>query len=239
MVDKDNERWYLDRFVSTCPDFLPGKLTPDEEPDFLVNTPSGMIGMELTRFYVQLGADERPRQEQENLRLKIVDTAGRVFASRESRRLHVNVQFSLDSNLHKRDIERVGEQIAASVEAVQIEEGNYEVIDSDLPPEVAHIMVVRSAALSSSYWHADDIAFTPEAGSDQLQGIIASKEQRLRKYRSKAHTNWLIIVVDGSALSSVADWPEETLSHVYNSAFDCVYLFLNAQNRSMRLSTHQ
>lgn len=235
-MDKEQERWYLNRFATACPDFPPGEPISHENPDFLVESLSSMIGIELTRYFVRPAEGERPRQEQENLRSRIVSRAREVLASRDTRRLHVNVQFDFESNLHTRDIDRVAQYLAGSVEQSSVKQGSFEVIESDLPPEVLHVMVWRSKALTDSYWHADDIASTPEVSPEEVQAIIANKEPRLIDYRTSAEKNWLVIVADGSELSSHVDWPAQTLDHVYDSAFDRVYLFLNAHNRSIQLS---
>ena len=237
MANKELERWYLERFILTCPDFPAGEIKPSEQPDFLVGGKDTTVGIELTRFFVEHRSDERPRQEQESLRSRVLEEADRIHAAQDPRYVHVNVLFSLDSNLHKSDVVPIGAAIAHAVVNAPVDIGAFVTVDSRLPEGVNSMMIARSNKLTQSSWHFDDVGFTPEVTSSELQRIIRSKDDNLSQYRQQAPSHWLLIIVDGSGLSSTADFPEKVLHYGYESSFDRAYLFFNAQSSSIELQT--
>lgn len=152
MPDKARERWYLDRFASTCKDFPAGQLIESEKPDFLIESHEERVGIELTRYYVPLPVGGRPPQEQEALRSRIIREAKDTIKSTDKRRFHVNVQFALASDLQKQDVQRISDQLAEAVRRSQVEQGKYEVIECSLPPEIENALIVNSDSLTDTYW---------------------------------------------------------------------------------------
>ena len=242
MADKELEAWYLERFIPTCPDFPVGIISPSEEPDFLIAAAQGTCGIEMTRYYVPLTQGRGPHQEQESLRDRILQEAAELFSREDPRLVHVNVLFSLGSRLGKNDIQPLARGLTAAVVRLEVELGEFKAIDEDspldagLPDGIASIMVATSSKLTRSSWHCDDVALTPEAGPQHVQSILDAKEPRVDAYRRSASSIWLVVVVDATRLSSVADFPSHTFEHSYSTSFDRVYLFFTGSSRSTRLS---
>jgi hypothetical protein len=54
---------------------------PRREPDIVVETQNGLIGIEITRFYREHGARSSALQAQESLKERIVERARGMYAS--------------------------------------------------------------------------------------------------------------------------------------------------------------
>ena len=242
MPDKDREIWYLNRFLQTLRDAPSSGWNASEEPDFLADTDSGKVGIELVRFFVDVPGEDRPRQEQESIKSSIVGEAKRILDGMRLPNVQVNVTFSLSSSLTKRDVKYLGNAIATAVLSHLPPENGYLTIarhgtlSEPLPSEIAYINVIRSASLTRNYVYFDDVAFTPKVEPREIQAIIDSKESKIPAYAKQADELWLLIVIDGGELSSVADFPQRATKHSYGTTFDRVFLFFNAHMATVELS---
>ena len=81
MSDKKNqERHFLNMVAQATSDFPVGCIRDDEEPDFIIESGSDAIGIEVTRIFHAPCPDERPKQVEESEREQITQLAC-TFAS--------------------------------------------------------------------------------------------------------------------------------------------------------------
>lgn len=67
---KTEERHFVEILAEKLGDFPPGNLIDSESPDFLVATPEGVIGIEVTKIH---HADERRQQESDLWLMRLAD----------------------------------------------------------------------------------------------------------------------------------------------------------------------
>lgn len=235
---KQLELHYLRRFREIFPDFPAGEVIQTEEPDFLVNA----IGIELTRFFVKAPDERRPLQEQEQLRSQVILQSKTLFEKDYGVPLWVSVHFAKWSQLRKNQISELAENLTEIVERnfPNPGESSIEVFTGDnqdyFPKEFASVSVKRPSSLTEGYWSSPDIGFPPKLTSSDVQVELSKKNDRHNTYLQKCEAVWLIIVIDGHAISSFVDnIPEKTRQHGYDFQFNRVFLFRNFEGEIIEL----
>ena len=241
MPDKDLEAWYMDRWLSCHESFSHGEPVPSEEPDFVLETPDGLLGVEITRFFVETEIGSRPLQEQESIRAKVLRKASQLFGETRRPFLQVNVFFSAAKPLSNSDVDHLANALATLVSDLDVAPGEICTLDDHndprqkLPAQVLSVMAVGSTRFTKNHWFFDDTALTPEVTTAQIQRILDDKRDKYPVYRRDTTRVWLLIVLDGGGMSSLADFPSATLATSYTSCFDRVFLFINAFSRSIEV----
>jgi hypothetical protein len=240
---KDRELWQVERFKETCPEFPAGEIVSTEEPDFLVNASGVSFGIELTDLYRTDSDNKLPRQASESLRKQIVERAKKLYDESHGPELWVSVYFSAFESLSKSRVPDIANHLVTIVRAADVEvDGNVQVEadwdTSDFPEEINSIHIRRLSLLTKGFWNAPDAAFIPDCEPDQIQEIIDKKNKRITSYRNRCDVVWLLIVVDGFALSATVNFTESVRNHSFASSFDRVFIFENAAERSFELSLH-
>src|SRR6266540_4856916 len=241
-LQKERERWQLERFKISCVDFPSGLITPGEEPDFLIGGGSGVVGIELTDLYRTDSDDRLPRQASEGLRDQIVKRAQRIYERLSGPEVWVSVHFSPYAKLRKSLVPGLATKLATIVAAAGLGvNGNVNLEDESdapgFPDEFSMFNIRRLQVLTKGFWTAPDAAFVPDCEPNEIQQIIDKKNKRVPSYHRKCQTMWLLIVIDGFALSSTVNVPDATRIHVYRSGFDRTFVSENAAERSFELKT--
>src|SRR4051812_35325274 len=115
MPDKERERFYLEMLRRAIPEIPAVVPTEPEPPDFLFETGRGTLGIEFTAFHLPPAPGERPHQERQALKERIVELAERLHDERASPALYVAVHFNHHVALDKKDTVRLAHEIANSV----------------------------------------------------------------------------------------------------------------------------
>src|SRR6185437_8674280 len=108
---KDIESYYLARFKELLPDFPAGAITPTEEPDFLVETPRGQLGIELTELHIAAPPGSIPLQASLAMRQRTVDRAQAIYAAGGYPRIRCTV-FMSDEHIQRSELEALAATIA-------------------------------------------------------------------------------------------------------------------------------
>lgn len=242
-MQKEREQWQVARFKNTCPEFPQGEILPTEEPDFLVESSGVKVGIELTGLYRTDSDNKLPRQASESLRKQIVDRAQSLYKEAGGPELWVSVYFSAFESLSKSRVPHIASRLESLVRAANVaDDGNVRLeADWDTPDfhdEINSIHIRRLAILTKGFWNVPDAAFVPDCEPNQIQELIDKKNKRLTSYRNYCDVIWLVIVVDGFALSSTVNFREAVRNHSFTSDFDRVFIFENANERSFELRVH-
>jgi len=238
---KKLERYHLDRFKGAFPDFPAGKITHDDEPDFLVDTSIVTQGIEVTQIFRETPEGRRPMQEQESLRREILERVKCAYDTAGHPPVCVSVSFALGDSLAKKNLAPLAKKLLVVVtraipEAGGVRDVDYEGFGEDELPDVFdRVSIYRRAEYKTSYWSAPDAAFVPGYGPEHLQAIISGKNARAGEYRKRATVLWLLIVADGSGLSSHLDFSETTWTHEYVANFERVFYFDNIDRKVAEL----
>jgi hypothetical protein len=232
---KDHERYYLDLFRSTFPRFPAGSVEDGESPDFIVHSPDGKIGIELTRIYRQARSNRAPLQSQESERDAVVADARQIYETMELDPVQVHFAFEGDSNLTKRNRKKYAHTLAMVVAKNLPPKNSWLDVDNDFnspesfPFEVHNISIARFDSLTRNAWSVPVGGFVLEDCRTDFQRVISQKDLLVRDYRD-CREQWLLIVADWSGPSSFFEPSTQTLTHVYRTAFDRIF-FLSAVSR--------
>jgi hypothetical protein len=239
-MKKELERWQLERFKKTCSSFPEGKIIESERPDFLIDTSAGIVGIELTQLYRSDSHTALPPKATESLRQQIVDRAHGLYKETGGHPLWVTVFFNLASELRQSLVPELASRVADLVTAahagmnarIKLEA---ESDTSEFPDEIASIHIRRLPILTEGFWNTWGVGFVPTYNPDQLQKIIEKKEKSISSYRDRCDAIWLVIVVGGFAISSIVNFEDDVYHHSYTTAFDRVFVFKNAGEKSFEL----
>lgn len=240
---KNEEHFYLDRFRTASGLLSIARVEPYEAPDFIVRTPSGIIGLEVTKYYIPTPANGRPRQEQESLRSKVLENAKALHAASINEPIRVSVFFNEHSPIRKTQISDFASRLATLVsnyrplpwERIEVKWEN----GLSTLPELAALTISGYPGDMKSEWVALDANFLPNVTSEEIQSIVDGKTNRIRRYPKEVASKWLLIVLDGFAMSSTAKITPELIARPFKGRFDRLFLFENFGSRYHELSCTQ
>src|ERR1051326_4176007 len=78
------------------------------------------------------------------------------------------------------------------------------------------------AGAHDPYVTSTDVTWVREITHDELQNIATGKEKRIQSYRQRCSDVWLLIVVNGFRISSMAQLPKELREII--SSFDRAFV---------------
>ena len=152
MAKKDKERRFVEIFAEKLGPFPPGKLIDSESPDFLVATPEGVIGIEVTKIH---HANE-PRQQESECR-SLVDAACRLYENEGTIPLEVKVHFGGSTQFNKRNREKFA-RIFANLVLTNIPRPNSWIsLDNNwenpsfFPYEIEGLSIIRLSAFRRNF----------------------------------------------------------------------------------------
>ena len=229
-MNKDAECFYLDRFRENFTNFPRGNVCLDESPDFLIKSPTGIIGVEVTHFYRQMSSDTQPTlQQRESVRHKITSLAKSIYDRKGHPSVFVSVHFDLNFHCRKSDIQHIAERLVelAELSLSGLTEEKKEKIWRKYEIQLNGVLLlsVRKWRMEKSHWNAPLASFVPTVNPQQIQDILDEKNTRCADYRTKCDEVWLIIVMDRFSASSFSIIPEGIADRHYTYEFDSAFLF--------------
>ena len=237
---KDHERHHLDRFLAASGLFPAQPVQGHEVPDFLIGERPCLVGVEVVQYFRPTDSGNRPLQEQESLRSRLVAQAHELYAGGAGAPVRVSVHFSDYSLLSKQGLRPLAEHIARLVHTCSLEpwEGRELSWEDGLAdtPAIDSLMVYGLPDGFDSEWVAPGFGWVPVLQSDEIQSIIDTKALRLSTYPTDVSLTCLLIVLDGFAVSSMVQVPAETAAHVFPAPFDRLFLFQNFGAKVLELN---
>jgi hypothetical protein len=241
MWKKDLEVWYVEQLRRALSSFPAGQIVPAEAPDFVVHTANGALGIEVTAIYQQPVSGQLPLQAVERLREYVVQRAQAIHESRGGPPLYLSAYFSPNARLSKSDVEACAEQLAEFVVSIEMPPGSdmeYEETvrgRGQLPAEFSALRVYRVPGQVERFWAAPSAGFVPHCTPEDLQAVLDTKSAKVDRYRTNCEHLWLLIAINGFALSASLDVPESTLTARFHSRFDRAFLLENHRSRVWEL----
>jgi len=190
---KKSEKFYLTRFKELCPEFPNGKIVDSERsPDFLVHSPHGTVGIELTALYGTDSIRMKKRktfslQAIEQEREKIVDRIKNYYIDMGGGPLRAFFIFSgnaIDKNSIK---DRNCEAIAVLIKKYQPDIGNTVYFpeclkrDKDYPDWLDSVLISALNQNEENFWTAAYFGKVPK-----ISPMIFRKKLIKRKKNSLA-----------------------------------------------------
>lgn len=237
---KSEELFYLDRF-RTASGLLPnGEAEPHEVPDFLIRRPSEILGLEITKYYIPTAPNTRPRQEQESLRRQVLSKASAMHAPSATGPIRVSAYFNGNVPIRKTQISDLARKIVSVVlnyrvstwERVEVQWEN----GLSTLPELAALSISGYPSDMKSEWVGPDANYLPNMTPEEIQKIVDGKAARIPRYPTGLDSNWLLIIMDGFAMSSTARITPELITHRFQGKFDRLFLFEAFGSRVHELS---
>lgn len=233
MVDnkKVRERQFLDEFSSNYPEFPAGKIIDSESPDFLIEQSTKHIGIEIVDFIRGQNKGESTDRRNEVLWQKIADEARKKFEAKFDTPLSVHFFWNNRYILRQSEISQLADCAVSLIErripeklfeSVRI---GYEELDNSFLEKVCHsIKILRVRNEKQSLWSFISSGWT-EVQTNEIQYLLDSKNEKVSDYLQSCDTVWLIIVADGRYISSNIDITSASISHVYKSSFEKVFVY--------------
>lgn len=228
---KDEELFYLNRFRTASGLLAQSEIGLHEVPDFIVRTPSRILGLEVTNYYIPAPTNRRPRQEQESLRSQVLRKAKELHLGLVSSPIRVSAFFNEFSPLRKNIICDIASRLATLVSNYR--PALWEQIDVQWEDGLSTLPELDALTISGypdnmkSEWVAPDGNYLPNATTEEIQRIVDRKTNRIRCYPKEVTSQWLLIVLDGFAISSIAKITPELIAHPFKGKFDRLFLFEN------------
>lgn len=226
------ERAHLERFRSACPVFPVGDITEKEEPDFLVATESGVVGIEHTDFHLDDGAPGgSPLRAQDSLRQQVVSNALRLHESRSLPSVGVLLRWSAHHKLTRRSVPRIAPVLADLVSGYMPASNRVARIEypaggwKSLPAEITSVRIARFDVFTENEWDFVRSGWIAPLEPKALEAVIQKKEPKVPAYRKSCREVWLLIVAQGLHESSFSRFSDEARAYEFETAFKRIFFF--------------
>lgn len=236
LTQNEREQYsHILRFKESFSEFPAGILCFDDNPDVLVKTSEGILGVEHTRlFWGDL-------KEQESLEQRIVDRAKEMYELSGGPPLYVNVSFDSNIKLGLKDIDSIATSLHRIVCRYVPDVGGrfdlegWRFVSRGFSPSITMIFIDRPSNSCEMLWGVGRGGGVPDLALDSIMEKIQAKESRIVKYLGKCSKIWLLIVEDGFAPSSYFVISDEVKRQIYKSKFDRIFLFRNFSCEAIEL----
>jgi hypothetical protein len=243
VTKKERELHFLARLRDSFPDRLEGIVCLQEEPDFVIKTPNGLLGIEIRQwFYDEVGGKGgSPTREQESLGLETVLKARDLYNSTGMPPISVSVDFNPLYPLSSKDTKHLAKDIASIAKRhvpnpgihvpIRWPEPNWK----ELPKEVHSVYISRPREAQEVLWAPEGGGAIPVISSEEIERVLIDKARRLPKYRESASEVWLLLVAAGFSVSGFCRIDPELGRHVFNTEFDAVFFLHHSDDILMPL----
>src|SRR5258705_145940 len=238
MPDKGRERFYLQMLRRAMPEIPSVDPTEPEPPDFLFATGQETLGIEFTAFHLPPAAGERPHQEQQALKERIVELAEQLHDERGGPALYVGVHFNHHVALDKKDTMRLARGIADSVAVSRMSISMSEPVHvpwGERPEETWGIRIHPSVDGDDRIWTAAAAGWVATITSDHLNGVLRAKAKTVPLARTRCDKLWLVGVNDAFSRAAPVKASAQSLEQIYAAAFDRLIWFLPHEPQAVDL----
>ena len=223
MPDKNRERYYLEALRAALPEVPAGEPLEGEPPDFILQGDDGTLGIEITAFHLPTPDGQRPYQERQSLKDRIVQVAERIHHDAGGPALYVMVHFNDHMKLDKKDIQPLANAIAASVLNSPVPRSLHE--DVHIPwgrrPEATWGILVRpSLDGEDKLWHPEAGGWVASISPEQIANVVRHKSRTAPVARARCDRLWLVIVNESFGRAAPAEISEQAAAANYEGPFD-------------------
>ncbi len=228
-TEKDIESYYLKLLRQSIGTFPNGVVISNESPDFILNTDTGKIGIEITKVYKSVDSLGKHPQVQENECNLLVAEALSVYEKMGLPIVEVVFHFNHHTLFSKKNRSQFANKIALIVATNIPADKSWKMVVNDLknpnyyPYEIDSISIARYGH-TTNHWSKSGGGLVQEDFIPELQNAISKKNQKVLKFDKDCNCHWLIVVIEGMDDSTLFEPSEATLNNTYESKFDKIYL---------------
>lgn len=238
MSEKEREALYVERLRSLWEDFPAGSRTPTENPDFLVHTSDGIVGVEVTEYSSAPIDGEQHIRESLSVRDQIIARALQRYRQAGGPVLIVDIEFDNQVRLSKRDMQPTADAIADRLLSYSFDEddelGWHQHVPGPMPHGVSAMSGGRYRFAES--WDGGSGSLMQDCNVEGVQTVIDRKAKRYNAYRAQCEAVILLIVFS-SEHDPQTDVPLSVLEHEYTSPFVSTIALLADVPQAFVLST--
>lgn len=220
---KRAERYFVDHVQQYYRGYLPATTPKEsEEPDFLFDTPEGVIGVEVTQLFHTSAPGLFPELQIAQFHRDVVVRAGAVYAER---RLgpEVDVTAYYDRSVPLTDLNGSAQALAEFVAASPFgTTGRTMTSPKGMSVIGKHAAMHPGAPKWQCFGNSETHLLTPEF----LATVIAKKNALVPNYRRRAQTAWLLLVSSLGSLESSFAAPRDLPEWRFTFDFDRVLLLV-------------
>lgn len=195
--------------------------------DFRFRTEQGIVGIELTRF----SRDEGASAKRQSLYDSIVKEAQKIFCSKNTTHLHVNVHLWHKENISSKNAKQFSVAIAATV----LQNLDY-IKTSTISNPVSLKLIINNNIEGKLYvrnvgdeftslWDRNDPCWVRQFPYTELQSIINKKNQKANRYRSCCDKIYLLVSANRMRQEEAVTFDDNILKRRFYSQFDKVFFF--------------
>ncbi|MCR9096076.1 MAG: hypothetical protein NXI30_17770 [bacterium] len=212
--------------------FPVGPVDHVDRPDFRVRSSDRLIGIELSRIFVQGEQSTLLPQAAENISRQICYEACVAGEHLGLPPLQVAVSFRNLVPLNRARRQILAKEIAQSVSCGLPDSGERRTLrraqpgGEALPEFVNSIFISNQPGRVRNHWHEPSSGWVQVRAIGLLQEAISSKSPKINGYLESVDECWLVLVADDLRASGMIQPDPATLSHEYESPFARTH-FLN------------
>lgn len=224
MPDKERERHYLAQ-LRKCVELPSGEPSEAEPPDFILGSAPSRVGIEFTEYHHPPEPGQRPFQEIQSLKDRIVEVASAIHDRSGGQPLYVYVQFGHAGSLTKDCVRPYAESIATALRSfklpISLSDPQVRIPSRLLPPEIVAVCVNGSVHGADKLWKANSSGWQAQISPEHVQSVLTRKATIVTRARQRCDALWLVIVhnfVRGAPSELAAAALDAPLEHPFDRA---------------------
>ena len=220
---KRAERHFVELVQQYYPGYLPVTAPREsEEPDFLFDTPDGVVGVEVTQLFHTAAPGLFPELQVAQFHRDVVVRAGEIYGTRELGP-EVDVTTYYDRDVRLADLNKCAEALAEYVALSPYDAVSRSMTSPDGLWVMSKHKPRQPGAPKWECWgNSETHVLTPEF----LATVIANKNALVSNYRRKAQSAWLLLASSLGSLESSFAAPRDLPEWQFAFDFDRVLLLV-------------
>ena len=216
------------------PDLPTAQERHEDNPDFRIETPSGLLGIEVTEVDHVGNRSYEAQRRISALCDQIVSRAQTLASEKGLSPLNCTVTFATDANPKKKDVEELAQRLADVVccNLPVDDDSKFIILDSfnGLPHPIVSAWITFHRIGKSGIWQRSVSHFVDEDCVDAFQSTIDRKNDKFAHYSSSCHSCWLVLASTWW-MGGLEPGPR-AIANCFISQFDRIY-FVDISGRQL------
>ncbi|WP_242926303.1 hypothetical protein [Pontibacter vulgaris] len=222
------EEYFFKKLTELFPSLPKGRLSKPEPPDFLIDTGTETIAVEITQIHNEKGPNEKfPPAQKHATENSILETAQALFSQRNNIPLHMSFTFANNILLNEKQRQVLSRQICELVEnetyGRQLEEHFSFHLRYNLPQELLRVSGYYFPNVKGVSWYSAKGRLVPNLTKREILNIHRLKERKMSGYMDKVDKA-ILVIAEGLIPNSWFDDVETFEQNEFVSQFDKVFI---------------